>query len=61
MTVLWNDSTNHVELEERTDQQHGQWNTITMAGGGKTLEIIAVYRIVDANENVVDSCKARHE
>ena len=53
MTMLWNNDTNNLELENGTGKKHGYWSTITVVGGGKILSIITVYRIVNDNEKVL--------
>ena len=49
MTVLWNDTTNHMKLKESTEQHHLQHNTNMLADRVKITEIVTVHRIVENN------------
>ena len=61
MTALWNDATNCVKSQERTDQNHGWYRTIALEEGGKRLAIITAHLIVDTNTKIVNSCKSQCE
>ena len=61
MIASWNDVTNHMNLEECTENNNGQWNEVMLESNGKRCPVMTMCSTVDNNSKCVNSCKAQRE
>ena len=58
VTSFWSSIVTYVEVDFMHKQEYGWWNAAIMTGNIKSVALITVHRIVDAQTSGVNSIKA---